>query len=91
LSGAPDEEVEAAILALVEARGPGRSVCPSEVARALAPDEASWRALMPEVRAAAGRLRGRGLVRVTRRGRPADPCAARGPIRLSLGSRPPSG
>lgn len=83
-----EAEVEAAILELAQARGPERSVCPSEVARALAPDQAAWRALMPAVRAAAGRLRAKGLIRVTQRGQAVEAENARGPIRLSH-ARPP--
>lgn len=73
--------VAAAILALVAARGAGRSACPSEVARALSPD---WRALMPLVRAEAARLGAEGRIRVTQRGRTVDPAGARGPVRLAL-------
>lgn len=69
-------------------RGPGRSICPSEVARDLAPDEASWRALMPAVRAAALRLQEQGKLRVTRNGVDVDATAAGGPIRLQLVHRP---
>jgi hypothetical protein len=75
-----DDRVAAAILAAVAARGPGKSVCPSEVARMLAAD---WRPLMPAVRAAAARLAAAGLVRVTQKGPTVDPLTARGPIRLA--------
>ena len=74
--------IEAEILRAVAARGPGKSICPSEVARALAAD---WRKLMPAVRAAAARLAARGALRVTQKGADVDPLAARGPIRLSAG------
>lgn len=86
-----DAEIEAAILTLVAAREPGRTICPSEAARVLAAEEAAWRALMPAVRAAAGRLQKRGLIRVTQRGQAVDPGAARGPIRLSRASPPRDG
>jgi hypothetical protein len=76
------EEVEAAILAAVAARGAGRSICPSEVARALAPQD--WRPLMPAVRDAAARLAAAGRIAVTQGGRAVDAGAARGPIRLGL-------
>ncbi|MGF1659814.1 MAG: DUF3253 domain-containing protein [Rubrimonas sp.] len=75
-----ERAVEAAILSAVAARGAGKSVCPSEVARALAAD---WRPLMPEVRAAAARLAARGALRVTRKGVDVDPLAPGGTIRLS--------
>lgn len=73
-----DGAIAAAPMDLALQRGRGRSFCPSEAARALAPD---WRPLMPAVRRVAAALPG---LRATRRGQevPADaPC---GPIRLSL-------
>jgi hypothetical protein len=75
----PESVAEAAVLAAVEARAPGRTLCPSEVARGLAED---WRPLMGPVRDAAARLAARGLVAVTQRGVAVDPLTARGPIRL---------
>lgn len=79
----PPETIERRILELVAQRGSDRSICPSEVARALASDELAWRALMPEIRAAAARLAELGRIRVTQRGRPVCARTARGPIRLS--------
>lgn len=75
------EAVEAAILSAVAAR-PHGSVCPSEVARALWPDD--WRARMDKVRAASARLQAAGRLRVTQRGREVEVASARGPVRLSL-------
>ena len=74
------ERIEGEILALLAARAPGATVCPSEAARTLAPED--WRALMQPVRDAAAALADRGELEVTQRGRPVDPRAARGPIRL---------
>ena len=55
-------EIERVMLELVAARGPAASICPSEVARALAP-EPEWRGAMGAVRRVAVRLAeaGRGL------------------------------
>ncbi|WP_353248622.1 DUF3253 domain-containing protein [Salinisphaera sp. T31B1] len=81
--------IETAILAAVAERGSGKTVCPSEVARALAaPKEASdaWRDLMPAVRAVAADLCADGRLTVTQRGEPVDARRVRGPIRLG---RPP--
>jgi hypothetical protein len=72
--------LERAIDALLDARAPGVTICPSEAARAVDPD--GWRALMPEARAAAGRLAARGAVEVTQRGAVVDVAAARGPVRI---------
>jgi hypothetical protein len=62
----------------------GKTVCPSEVARALDPE--GFRALMPEVREVAARLASRGLVVVTQRGAEVDARTARGPIRIASAS-----
>ena len=72
-----DEAVAAAIVAQVTARAPA-TICPSEVARALADD---WRPLMPRVRGVAATL---DEVEATQGGAPVDPLLARGPIRLRL-------
>lgn len=72
------ERIRAAILDLALQRGREKSLCPSEVAKALAPD---WRSLMPEVRAVAA---GMPEIIATQRGVEVDPVTARGPIRLRL-------
>ena len=73
-----------AILELLHERG-GRSLCPSDVARAEEPR--GWRAHMDTVRAVARHLARRGLLIITQRGRAVDPSAAiKGPIRLTLPS-----
>ncbi|WP_270938412.1 DUF3253 domain-containing protein [Falsiroseomonas oryzae] len=79
------EAIAAEILRLTAARGPDKSICPSEVARALAPEEDAWRRLMGAVRAAAIRLARDGRIEVLRKGRPVDPAAEiRGVIRLRI-------
>ncbi|MEW9919548.1 DUF3253 domain-containing protein [Marimonas sp. MJW-29] len=74
--------LEAEIRRRVTERGAGKTICPSEVARALADD---WRALMPQVRAVAARMAARGEIAVTQRGVAVDALSAQGPIRLGLG------
>lgn len=77
--------IEATILRLCAERGPEKSICPSEVARALAgPDEKRWRLLMHPVREVALRLAREGSIQVLRKGRPIQPDQARGVIRLAL-------
>jgi hypothetical protein len=73
-------ELEQLILRLLSQRAPDGSICPSDAARAAAPDR--WRELMDEVRAAAGRLAARGDVDVTQRGRVIEVSRARGPVRI---------
>ncbi|WP_299836857.1 DUF3253 domain-containing protein [uncultured Jannaschia sp.] len=67
------------VLRLTRARAP-KTICPSEVARALRPEGEAWRDLMPEVRRVAAALPG---IVATQGGQPVDAAAARGPIRLS--------
>ncbi|MEM9901769.1 MAG: DUF3253 domain-containing protein [Pseudomonadota bacterium] len=76
-----DHDIEGALAALAQARGAGKTFCPSEVARALAAD---WRPLMPELRRVAGRMQAQGTMQAFQKGAPVDPIAARGPIRLGL-------
>ncbi|EZP50781.1 MULTISPECIES: DUF3253 domain-containing protein [Sphingomonas] len=54
-------------LALLARRAPGATVCPSEVARAIAPD---WRAAMPAVHAAIDALVRERRVRLSWQGTP---------------------
>jgi hypothetical protein len=75
--------IEAEILRQAEARGAGKSLCPSEVARALAPE--GWRALLAPVRQAALRLAAEGRIEILRKGKPVPPEAVRGVIRLRKG------
>ncbi|MCB9529083.1 MAG: DUF2256 and DUF3253 domain-containing protein [Myxococcales bacterium] len=81
--GRLDAEIERVMEALIEARGAGKSICPSEVARAVRPDD--WRALMERVRRAARRLAVAGRVVMTQGGRVVDPSAARGAVRIRRG------
>lgn len=73
-------ELRAEILRQTRARGPEKSICPSEVARALAPGD--WRPLLGAVRAAAGLLQAEGAVQILRKGKPIPPEAMHGVIRL---------
>lgn len=72
--------IEASILALTAARGCDASICPSEVARALRPED--WRPLMGRVRAVAVRLVSAGRIEILRKGKPVPAGAVRGVIRL---------
>jgi hypothetical protein len=83
-----DDAIAAEIERQLLRRATDSSICPSEVARALAADEGAWRALMPRVREVAARLRADGRLRVTRGGRDIDPGTLHtGAIRLARGPR----
>ncbi len=73
-------EIEAAIDGLLARRAPGRTICPSEAARALDPED--WRSRMDVVRDVAFAMADRGKLEVTQRGAVVDGRTARGPIRL---------
>jgi hypothetical protein len=81
----PDTEARAreGILELLDARGPDKTICPSEVARALAGD-ADFHPYMEPVREAAAGLADAGRIEVTQKGEPVRIGEARGPIRLGL-------
>ena len=78
----PSEQarLRAVILQLLERRGTGKTICPSDAARALA--GADFRPLMDSARAAAAELVADGEIDVTQRGKVVDIAHARGPIRL---------
>lgn len=77
----PDADIAATIMRLVTARGTEKSICPSEVARALDP---AWQRLMGPVRKAAISLALAGRIAILRKGKPVDPADVRGVIRLRL-------
>jgi hypothetical protein len=72
--------LRAAILELLERRGPGKTICPSDAARAVA--AADFRPLMDTARDAAAELVADGEIEVTQHGEVVDITRARGPIRL---------
>ena len=76
-----DDPIQTAILRLVEQRGPGKSICPSEAAREAFPED--WRDRMKAVRAAAVGLARKGEIVILRKGKPADPDAFKGVYRLA--------
>lgn len=80
-------ELAQAILSTVEERAPAGTVCPSEVARSLWPDE--WREQMDTVRQAAWQLCAAELLQITQRGRPVPLSSSTGPIRLQARSTMP--
>jgi hypothetical protein len=73
-------DLERALTALLDARAPTASVCPSEAARAVDPE--GWRDLMPAAREAAARLVAAGEAEVTQGGEVVDVRTARGPVRV---------
>jgi len=84
--GATDAALEATILSLLGERGPNKTICPSEAAKAVGGKESrrDWEGLMEAARAAARRLVATGKIIITQHGHIVDPSTAKGPIRLRL-------
>jgi hypothetical protein len=74
------DDLERSIGELLDQRAPGKTICPSEAARAVGGRD--WRDLMPAAREAADRMARRGEVVVTQKSRPVNALDARGPIRI---------
>jgi Protein of unknown function (DUF3253) len=77
-------EIETRMLAMTAGLGPDKSLCPSDVARALTgthPDQ--WGPLMLPIRKVAVRLAMEGRIVILRKGRPVDPADFRGVYRLA--------
>lgn len=80
-AGLRDRE-QATIRALLRHRA-GKTICPSDVARALGGEQ--WRELMDGVRDAARELADVGEITVRQKGEKVDLTTARGPVRLAPG------
>ena len=80
------KEIERVMLRLLEERGEGKTICPSEAARAVAGSEerAKWEPLMSAVREVAVRMVEEGKIVVTQKGRVVDGATAKGAIRFRL-------
>jgi hypothetical protein len=79
-----EARLERTVVELLGRRRSEASICPSDAARAVDPE--AWRDLMPDARAAAGRLVDAGVVEVTQGGEVVDVRTARGPVRIRRAS-----
>lgn len=78
-----DRALEQSIRDLLAARARGKTICPSDAARAVGPrEDEGWRELMEPARRAARRLVASGEVVITQGGRIVDPSTAKGAIRI---------
>jgi Protein of unknown function (DUF3253) len=84
------DPAEQAILQLLSATGAGKSISPSDAARALAgnPPGDAWRRSLAPIRLASMRLARAGRIEILRKGKPVAPEDAHGVIRLRLASDP---
>lgn len=78
---ATQDEIRDTISRLLDARAADATICPSDVARALAPGQ-QWRELMDEVRRVAAEEHHAGRLEVRQHGERVVPETARGPIRI---------
>ena len=76
------DPIETAILNKIAALEPGKSIEPAEVAKELQPEQ--WQRMLPKVRAIALSLMRQGKLTITKKGKPVDPNAVKGVIRLRL-------
>jgi hypothetical protein len=82
-------ELEATLLARIDALPDGKSLDPTEVARSIAGrDEKVWRLLMVPIRTTAVRLAESGRAAILRKGRVVDPADFKGVYRIGRASQP---
>jgi hypothetical protein len=77
---------EDAILAAIDARDDGKTICPTDAAKVLDPE--NWRARLHQIRAAGVHLARTGVISIYRKGKPVSPDGFKGVYRLG---RPPAG
>lgn len=76
-----DFDFKEAILALLNQRGPLKTICPSEV---LPPELKQDKVMMEHVRRSARLLASESKIEITQSGKVVDPLSFKGPIRLKL-------
>lgn len=76
------DPIEAVILEKLSAREPGKSICPSEVAKDLQSEQ--WQRMMGKVRGVAVGMARQGRLVITKKGKAVNPAAFKGVIRLRL-------
>ena len=74
------EAITDAMLRIAAERGPEKSLCPTDVARAVSSE--NWRPLLGAVRKVAADLARQGKIEILRKGTPINPDDMRGVIRL---------
>ncbi len=75
-------KISETILLLAAKRGKDKTICPSEVARQLSPDD--WRRYMKEIRKIAFELRDAGKVVIMQKGSEVAGSEVVGPIRIQI-------
>lgn len=76
-------KIKATTLRILEQQGPEKTLCPSAVARRIAPDD--WRRLLPEIRKVADILKDENRIEILQKNRSISSAqSAKGPIQLRL-------
>jgi len=78
--------IDAAVQALLRSRQPGRTICPSDIARIVG--ATTWRRLLPVVRERAVAMTARGELEILRRGQVVTENPTQGVLRYRLTPRP---
>jgi hypothetical protein len=78
-------DVRDTILLMASERGAEKSICPSEVARKLFPD--NWETHMEEVRRVARQLHHQGDIEITQKGMVIRDLNVKGPIRIRISKK----
>lgn len=90
MTSTPSPALDAVIFDLCARAPAGRTICPTDAARAFAEargeGELGWRSHLTEVRRAAVRLANQGRLVITRKGKVVDPNDFRGVYRLGAPS-----
>jgi hypothetical protein len=76
------DPIEDTILEKLAALGPGKSIEPADVAKAVQPEQ--WQRMLPRVRTTALGMMRQGRLVITKKGKPVDPSNFKGVIRLRL-------
>ncbi len=74
------EAITTAMLQIAAERGPEKSLCPTDVARAVSAED--WRPLLGAVRKVAADLARQGKIEILRKGKPINPDEMLGVIRF---------
>ena len=75
-------DIEDTILAQLAEAGPGKSIDPMNVAKAVQPER--WQRLLPTIKREAVMLARQGVIVILRHNKPADPADFRGVYRIRL-------
>lgn len=92
MSKAPsDQELLDKLHELLVDRGPEKSICPSEVPRSIMGEQSEWRTQLKRTRELAYPLIAAGQIVMLKKGKPVDPTAVKGVVRLAQGRNFPAG